>query len=440
MSHFQYYKSMFDHWIQEYDLFLFDFDGTLVDTEPLHYQANLLSILHFQHMSNISDKFNYSIYEKYAHSIDLKELKHFIKYVFHIDDYEAFYQKKQEIYKSLLHQQLSSHSLFIQDRLHFLEKIIHHNKSFVIVTNTSRTCIQIFKDRYPILHQALKIYTKEDFHHKKPHPECYLRVDQDFPHLRKIGFEDSLRGFHSLHQVTSITPVFLPTQDYFWTPYIRNQYSHFWILLYQNKEESFEWIDKNEIHSPVIENMIDHYQLQIQKNKKKMTRAISQISLFIQNLPLNGTVYLTGMGKSGYVCKKSASTWQSLSLPCIYLDLPNLPHGDFGILKHNDIILFISNSGNTDEIVYILKYLKNSFHKKVFTICIVANENSQMQENADFCYVLDPIQESDEIGMTPSVSSALFMMVLDMIAIYVRKDITKNEFQMNHPSGSLGKK
>jgi arabinose-5-phosphate isomerase len=207
------------------------------------------------------------------------------------------------------------------------------------------------------------------------------------------------------------------------------------------QKDIFQWIEKpSSLSISSVEQMIHHYQQQIEINRTHMIKAVEQISLLIQQLSPHNTVYLTGMGKSGYICKKSASTWISLSLPCIYLDLPNLPHGDFGILKQNDIILFISNSGNTEEIVYILKYLKKSFHKKVFTISIVGNENSEMEKYSNFTYVLHPIQEADMIGMTPSVSSSLFMMILDMIAIQTRKDITKKEFQMNHPSGSLGKK
>jgi arabinose-5-phosphate isomerase len=146
------------------------------------------------------------------------------------------------------------------------------------------------------------------------------------------------------------------------------------------------------------------------------------------------------MGKSGYVCKKCASTWQSLSIKCSYIDLPNLPHGDFGIFRDNDILILISNSGNTEEIVYILKYLKNNLNKKIITISIVANKNSIMEELSDFTYILDNIIEADSINMTPSTSSLIFMALLDGIAINLKKDISKDEFKMVHPAGSLGKR
>ncbi len=147
------------------------------------------------------------------------------------------------------------------------------------------------------------------------------------------------------------------------------------------------------------------------------------------------------MGKSGYICKKSASTWQSLSLKCSYIDLPNLPHGDFGIFRDNDVIILISNSGNTDEIIYILKYLKEHSAKfKITTISIVANKDSKMEKYSDYTFILNNIQEADIINMTPSTSSLIFMSILDGIAINIRNDISKDEFKLYHPAGELGKR
>jgi arabinose-5-phosphate isomerase len=119
--------------------------------------------------------------------------------------------------------------------------------------------------------------------------------------------------------------------------------------------------------------------------------------------------------------------------------LPNLSHGDFGLLQDNDVIIFISNSGNTRENVETLKYIKNVLRKKITTISIVANNDSEMQKHSNFTYILSPIYEADMINMTPSTSSLLFMALLDGIAIYSKKDITKEEFQHCHPAGSIGK-
>ena len=146
------------------------------------------------------------------------------------------------------------------------------------------------------------------------------------------------------------------------------------------------------------------------------------------------------MGKSGYICKKSASTWQSLSIKASYIDLPNLPHGDFGIFNDNDILILISNGGNTTEVIDILKYIKYNLKTKINIISIVANKNSEMEKYSNITYILDNIIEADYINMTPSTSSIIFMSLLDAISINIRNDITKDEFKMYHPSGSLGKR
>jgi arabinose-5-phosphate isomerase len=166
------------------------------------------------------------------------------------------------------------------------------------------------------------------------------------------------------------------------------------------------------------------------------------ISILIKNLDKSSHIFLSGMGKSGYVCKKSVSTWQSLSIPCSYIDLPNLPHGDFGQFKNGDLLILISNSGNTEEIIYILKYLRklrDNGEKKIMTLSIVANNDSIMEKYSDFTFKMNNIREGDLINMTPSTSNILFMALLDAIAINLKKNITKEEFQLCHPGGNLGK-
>ena len=190
-----------------------------------------------------------------------------------------------------------------------------------------------------------------------------------------------------------------------------------------------------------IENIIDNNINQFILNKSNIQNIIYQISIIIKSLKKENHIYLSGMGKSGYICKKSVSTWQSLSLKCSYIDLPNLPHGDFGIFREHDVIILISNSGNTDEIIYILKYLKKHGDKfNITTISIVANKDSKMEEYSDYTFVLNNIKEADVINMTPSTSSLIFMSILDGIAINIRNDISKDEFKLYHPAGELGKR
>ncbi len=419
-----------------YDLFIFDFDGTLFDTEKYHNKAwnNALSK---EKNKNIVIELN--DYYKYFHSLIPNNSKNYLKILYEIDNYDNIYKKKQYEYEKIIRNESIE---FISGAEVFLNFILNNNKKFIIVTNTSSKFINIFKNKYPILDKASKIYTKEDFINRKPNPECYLRICNEYSNEKKIGFEDSLIGIHALYQVFDITPIFVYNINYYYNSEIINKYNN--SILTKNYdlnklEHNLSLFNKSN-NKLFIENILNNNINELKNNFSNMVHIISQISALIKNIDNNNRIYLSGMGKSGYVCKKCASTWQSLSIKCSYIDLPNLPHGDFGIFQDNDILILISNSGNTEEIIYILKYLKNNLNKKINTISIVANKNSMMEELSDFTYILDNIVEGDIINMTPSTSSLIFMALLDGIAINIKKNITKEEFKMVHPSGSLGKR
>jgi D-arabinose 5-phosphate isomerase GutQ/beta-phosphoglucomutase-like phosphatase (HAD superfamily) len=425
--------------ILSYDVFVFDFDGTIMDTEKFHCKAWNLVLAEFNNSFHI----NMNYYYKYFHSLDRKLSKDFLKISFNINDYDKIYKRKQEKYKELIETQNIELIPGIENLLNF---ILSNNKRFVIVSNTSNNFIDIFKIKYPILNNAFKIYTKELFLNKKPNPECYLRVINDFKNDNLIGFEDSLLGIEALTQVNKIKPIYINDSKYYYNEHIINSYENLIIIpnydienlnkkLFDNKF-SIDYLYTQSFINNILNNNVD----QLKKNIPNMKDIIYQVSILLNNINHTNQIYITGMGKSGYVCKKSASTWQSLGIKCSYIDLPNLPHGDFGIFREGDILILISNSGNTDEVVYILNYIKNYFPIKITTISIVANKDSEMEKLSNFTYVLDSIKEGDLINMTPSTSSLIFMNLLDSIGINMKHDIKKEEFQTYHPSGSLGKK
>jgi HAD superfamily hydrolase (TIGR01509 family) len=420
----------------KYDLFIFDFDGTLLDTEKYHCKAwnNALSK---EKNKNIEIEIN--DYYKYFHSLTPMMSRNYLKILYDVDNYDIIYKKKQYEYEKIINNENID---FINGAENFLNFILKNNKKFIIVTNTSNKFINIFKSKNPILNKATKIYTKENFVNRKPNPECYLRIANEYSNEKKIGFEDSLIGIHALYQVFDITPVIIHNMNYYYNIEIINKYNN--IILTKkydlNKLNDNLLLFNNTNNKIFIQNILNNNISQLKNNFSNMVHIIDQISTLIKDINIGNQIYLSGMGKSGYVCKKCASTWQSLSIKCSYIDLPNLPHGDFGMFRDNDILILISNSGNTEEIIYILKYLKNNLNKKINTISIVANKNSMMEELSDFTYVLNNITEGDSINMTPSTSSLIFMALLDGIAINIKKNISKDEFKMVHPSGSLGKR
>jgi D-arabinose 5-phosphate isomerase GutQ/beta-phosphoglucomutase-like phosphatase (HAD superfamily) len=431
----------------EYDLFIFDFDGTLIDTEKYHCIA-WNKALKDHSISNNNNNFielNLKNYLKYFHTLDNNNQKVLLKLMYDINNYDDVYNLKQKYYNELIK---TENINFINGAENFLNYLIKNNKKFIIVSNTSEKFIEIFKKKYLILNKALKIYTKEYFLNKKPNPECYLKILNEYKYEKKIGFEDSLIGFHALYQVSDIVPVLIYNSDYYYTNHIFDNYKNFIIsnnydivklnesIYYYNNIQNLDSIN----NKLFISNLLNH-NIQEQINSlENMKYIIESISIILSNINPNNNIYLTGMGKSGYICKKSASTWQSLSIKSSYIDLPNLPHGDFGIFRDNDILLLISNGGNTSEIIYILKYIKETLKKNINIISIVANKNSEMEKYSNFTFILDNIKEADLINMTPSTSSIIFMSLLDAIGINIKKMITKDEFKLYHPCGSLGKR
>jgi D-arabinose 5-phosphate isomerase GutQ/beta-phosphoglucomutase-like phosphatase (HAD superfamily) len=445
---------LFDN-ILSYDLFIFDFDGTILDTEKHHCYAWNKAIENILYNKNENDrnnennqnKLSFQDYFKYFHSLDSKYSRMYlnIKYNIDIDKFEELYSIKQKIYNDLIKIENIG---FVDGCYSFLEFLINNNKDFVIVTNTSINNINIFKEKYPILNRALKIFTKENFLIKKPNPECYLKIVHTYKNIYKkmIGFEDSLPGIQSLYQVPDIKPVFIHNNNYYYNDYIKNQYPNIIINESYNLNNLDNSIDSkciinNEINDQqFINNIIENNINELIKHKKNIYYIIHSISIILKNKNPTNHIYLSGMGKSGYICKKSASTWQSLAIKGSYIDLPNLPHGDFGIFNNNDILLLISNGGNTKEVIDILKYIKYNLKVKINIISIVANKFTEMEKYSNMTFVLDNIIEADSINMTPSTSSLIFMSILDGIGINIRSDITKDEFKLNHPSGSLGRR
>jgi D-arabinose 5-phosphate isomerase GutQ/beta-phosphoglucomutase-like phosphatase (HAD superfamily) len=427
-----------------YNLFIFDFDGTILDTEKIHCKSwnYALSDFLIKPFNEDNILLEYYDYEKIFHSLEKNNPKNYFKYHYKIELYDEIYKLKQKYYKDFISNIENICNIKLIDGIeNFLNFLIKNKKEFIIVTNTSIKFIEIFKKRYSILNKASNIYTKEDFIHRKPNPECYLKICNKYKHHKKICFEDSLTGITALHQVNAITPVFIDSNNYYYKDFILNNYKNILVTKKYDIEDLNNQLLLKEENS---ENLFTKQILinnikELENNFLNMEYTINEITILLKSLDSSNHIYLSGMGKSGYVCKKSASTWQSLSIKCSYIDLPNLPHGDFGIFRDGDIFILISNSGNTEEIIYILKYLKNNLKKKVTTISIVANCQSEMEKLSDFTYILKNINEADNINMTPSTSSLIFMALLDGIAINMKEHITKEDFKLCHPAGSLGK-
>uniref|UniRef100_A0A6C0ASG6 Haloacid dehalogenase-like hydrolase n=1 Tax=viral metagenome TaxID=1070528 RepID=A0A6C0ASG6_9ZZZZ len=206
--------------INNYDLFIFDLDDTLVKTEHLHY-ISWLSVL----KRSIGEYFyiSFSIYCSKFHSNKVDCIRQYLKNELCIQDYESCVQEKNDYYLDLITKEKDKLALIAGVEA-FITEVVKNKKEFVIVSNTQKINVMFFLDLFPILQKCSKVYYREMFRNKKPNPECYFMVCTDFPNTTKIGFEDSITGIHALNGVEEIDTVFINNKDYYYYDYILANY------------------------------------------------------------------------------------------------------------------------------------------------------------------------------------------------------------------------
>ena len=204
--------------IDDFDVFIFDFDGTIMNTEFTHYLCWKKTI-----QSCIPD-FNISPdeYFKHIHNLDTQTFKKYLYINHNITHYDELYKKKGDFYKEEIEKRYHT---FIDNFEMFLYRLTTYKvkKELVIVTNSSISSINLFRDFYPQL-SMFKVYTKEDFSKKKPDPECYQKMTEIYKNKRIACFEDSLVGVHALTQVPEITPFQIKPLQYYYNDFIKENY------------------------------------------------------------------------------------------------------------------------------------------------------------------------------------------------------------------------
>ncbi len=152
-----------------------------------------------------------------------------------------------------------------------------------------------------------------------------------------------------------------------------------------------------------------------------------------------GRVILSGMGKSGHIARKITATMQSLGIKSYLMHPAEALHGDLGMLTEDDIIIALSNSGETDEILNLIPAIN-----KVGTelMCIVGRKDSTLEKNSSMALILPPIEEAYLGSLVPTSSTTAMLALGDALAIAVAKErgFEAKEFSVFHPKGTLGKK
>ncbi|KAK1361654.1 putative arabinose 5-phosphate isomerase [Heracleum sosnowskyi] len=166
---------------------------------------------------------------------------------------------------------------------------------------------------------------------------------------------------------------------------------------------------------------------------------ISQTLIFTQTLlNSNGTIYFSGIGKSGFVAQKISQTLVSLGIRAGFLSPVDALHGDIGILNVNDILVLFSKSGNTEELLKLVPCVKA---KGVYVISITSLESNALMGVCDFNVFLPLERELCPFDLAPVTSTAIQIVFGDTVAIAMMsaRNLSRDEYASNHPAGRIGK-
>jgi arabinose-5-phosphate isomerase len=152
-----------------------------------------------------------------------------------------------------------------------------------------------------------------------------------------------------------------------------------------------------------------------------------------------GSVIVTGMGKAGLVGQKLAATLASTGTRAFPMHPAEAVHGDLGRIRADDVVIALSQSGETDEVLRLIPALRRL---GASLVAITERAGSTLGQAADVCITLGPIEEACPLGLAPSASTTALMAVGDALALLVSqmRDFRAEDFALYHPAGSLGRK
>lgn len=173
----------------------------------------------------------------------------------------------------------------------------------------------------------------------------------------------------------------------------------------------------------------------ILKLKESLNETFTQALDVMQNA--KGRIIITGMGKSGHIGKKIAASLASTGTPSFFVHPAEASHGDLGMITEDDVVVAISNSGESKELVDILNYCKR-FGIKL--ISITKNAESSLGKAGDIVLLLPNNGEACPLGLAPTSSTTATLVLGDILTagLIERKGFTKSDFNARHPGGKLG--
>lgn len=166
------------------------------------------------------------------------------------------------------------------------------------------------------------------------------------------------------------------------------------------------------------------------------------VQLIVQHVHERGGKLVTsGMGKCGQIADNIATTFSSTGIPAIFLHPSEAQHGDLGVLQPGDVMLLLSNSGRTSEIVALVSLAKE-LYSQLPIIVITGNPDGELAQLADVCLATGGAPEVCPLGLTPTTSTTMMTVMGDVLVVCTMKatGFTREEYAKRHHGGYLGRK
>ena len=163
------------------------------------------------------------------------------------------------------------------------------------------------------------------------------------------------------------------------------------------------------------------------------TKSVKKIS------STKGNIIISGVGKSGYIAKKIASTMNSLAISSSFIHPTEASHGDLGFISKKDILIILSKSGKSKELTDLNNF---ALYKKIPVILITCNSNCKFAQNTPYKIILPDLDEAGENKLAPTTSTTMMLALGDALALSVSKskNFSMQEFGKLHPGGNIGAK
>ena len=166
------------------------------------------------------------------------------------------------------------------------------------------------------------------------------------------------------------------------------------------------------------------------------------VNIIYQKVHLDhGKVIISGMGKAGQIGMNIATTLSSTGTPAAFIHPSEAQHGDLGLIQRNDVLILISNSGKTREIIEFQE-LANQLYNNLTVIALTGDLNSKLAKVSDECLFTGNPKEICPLGLTPTTSTTVMTVVGDILVVSMMKKInfSKKDYAKRHHSGYLGEK